>query len=276
VLVNSPETSLTVSGSGFTKVSTVGFNNSSLSTTFVSGTQLTAVLPVADESAEGQFNLAVVNPSPGGGTSSALQFSVVGSALTVNIIDLPAGTPANVTVTGPNGLNLALTSSQTITGMEGTYTVTATGVAVGSSTYYATKPTQSVTLAAGSSAALTVDYYTIIPNTTKVLDQAGMQGLLVSTDGKTLTIPSSSAVAQSLQPNDVLISPPTPAAPYGLLVKILTVSHGGSVVTATVADASLEDAIQQISVDVSLPFAAARALASCAPSAYPILAPVNR
>jgi hypothetical protein len=96
VLVNSPETTLTVSGSGFTKASTVSFNSNSLSTTFVSGTQLTAVLPAADEGAEGQFNLVVANPSPGGGTSSAMQFNVVGGALTVKIIDLPTGTPGNV------------------------------------------------------------------------------------------------------------------------------------------------------------------------------------
>ncbi len=257
VTVDSPATTLTLTGTGFTKASAVSFNSSALTTSYISSTQLTAMLPAADEGTEGQFNLAVANPSPGGGASSAMQLNVVGGALTVKIIDLPSGTPGNVTVTGPNGLNLVLTSSQTITGAEGTYNVTAKGVAVGSSTYYATNPTQTATFAAGNSATLTVDYYDIIPNTTKVLDQAGMQGLVVSTDGTTLTIPGSSAVAQSLQPDDVLISPPTAAAPYGLLVKILTVSQGASVVTATVANASLEDAFQQISVDVSLPFAAA-------------------
>jgi len=254
VLVNSPETTLTVTGSGFTKASTVSFNSNSLSTTFVSGSQLTAVLPTPDESAEGQFNLAVVNPSPGGGTSSALQFSVVGGALTVNIIDLPAGTPANVTVTGPNGLNVALTSSQTITGAEGTYNVTATGVAVGSSTYYATKPAQSVTLAAGNSAALTVDYYTIISNTTKVLDQAGMQSLSISADGTTITISDTSAIAKSLAVGDVLASAPTQAAPNALLVKIVTVSDSGGTVTATVAQATLEEAIQQADFSFSQVF----------------------
>jgi uncharacterized repeat protein (TIGR03803 family) len=245
VLVNSPETTLTVTGSGFTKASTVSFNNNSLSTTFVSGTQLTAALLAADESAEGQFNLAVVNPPPGGGTSSALEFSVAGGALTVNIIDLPASTPANVTVTGPNGLNVVLTSSQTITGMEGTYNVTAAGVAVGSSTYYATKPAQSVTLAAGNSAALTVDYYTIIPNTTKVLDQAGMQTLSISADGKTITISDSSAIAKSLAVGDVLASAPTQAAPNGLLVKVLTVADSGGTVTVTITQATLVEAITQ-------------------------------
>ena len=179
------------------------------------------------------------------------------ATLTVNIIDLPGNTPGAVTVTGPGGLNLTLTSSLVVAGVAGTYDVVASGVVVGSSTYYATMPTQSTTLAAGNSSVLTVDYYDIIPNTTKVLDPAGMQGLQVSPDGKTLTIPNSSAVAQSLAVGDVLITGPAPAAPYGLLVSVLTVTESGSNVIATVTDASLEEAIQRISVDVSLPFAAA-------------------
>jgi uncharacterized repeat protein (TIGR03803 family) len=240
-----------LTGSAFTKASTVSLNSSALQTTFVSATQLTAVLPTADESTEGKFNVTVVNPSPGGGTSSAKEFDVDGTALAVNIIDLPAGTPANVKVTGPNGLNLTLTSGQTITGAEGTYTVTAVGVPVGTSTYYATKQAQSVTLSAGNSATLTVDYYSIIPNTTKVLDQTGMQSLSISSDGTTITISSSSTIAGSLAVGDVLASAPTPTAPNGLLVKILTVSQSGSNTVATVGPATLEDAIEQANFSLS-------------------------
>ncbi len=247
VTVDSPPATLTLTGTGFTKASTVSFNSSALTTSYVSSTQLTAALPAADEGTEGQFNLAVANPSPGGGTSSAMQFNVVGGALAVTIIDLPSGTPANVTVTGPNGLNVVLTASQTITGAEGTYSVTAKGVAVGSGTYYATAPMQTVTLAAGNSANLTVDYYDIIPNTTKVLDQAGMQTLTIATDGTTMTMSSSSSVAASLAGGDVLASAPTAVAPNGLLVKILTVSSSGSEVSVTTSSATLEDAIQQSS-----------------------------
>ena len=252
-LVNSPETTLTLAGSGFTKASTVSFNNNSLSTTFVSGAQLTAVLPAADESAEGQFNLVVANPSPGGGTSSAMQFNVVGGALAVKIIDLPSGTPGNVTVTGPNGLNLVLTSSQTITGAEGTYNVTAKGVTVGSSTYDAKTPTQNVTIAAGNSTSLTVDYYDVVPNTTKVLDQTAMQSLSVSPDGLTLTMSASSPVAQSLEAGDVIVATPTSAdgvAPKGMLRQVLSVSSNTSQVVATTQQGTLAEAFQRANFQV--------------------------
>jgi hypothetical protein len=150
-----------------------------------------------------------------------------------------------VTVTGPNGLNLTLTSSQTIAGAEGTYTVTAAKVAVGSNTYYATTPTQNATIAAGNSATLTVDYYDIIPNTTKVLDPTGMQSLAVSPDGSTLTISSESAVAASLEAGNILATAPTTAAPNGLLDKVQQVITSGSNVVVNVTPATLADAVQQ-------------------------------
>jgi hypothetical protein len=80
-----------------------------------------------------------------------------------------------------------------------------------------------------------------------------MQGLQVSSDGNALAIPSSSAVAQSLHPGDILVSGPTPSAPYGLLVKVLTVVPGASTGTVTVADVSLEDAIQRVNINTSFP-----------------------
>jgi hypothetical protein len=251
VLVDSPDTTLTLVGSALTRASTVNLNGTALKTTFVSTTKLTAVLAAGNEKAEGKFSLTVVNPAPGGGTSSGQEFDVAGVALTVNIIDLPAGSPANVTVSGPNGLKLTLTSTQTFAGSEGAYTVSAAGVAVGASTYYATVPTLSVSLAAGGSGAVTVDYYTIIPNTTKVLDQSGMQSLAVSSDGTTLTISNSSEVAKTLEVGDVLIVSPVPASPRGLLVKILTVSESGSNIVATVGAATLEDAIERIDLTFS-------------------------
>ena len=253
VLVDSPETALTITGSGFTKASTVSFNNTSLSATYVSSTQLTATLLDADEGTEGQFNLAVVNPAPGGGTSSPALFGVVGGALTVNIIDLPSGTVGNVTVTGPNGLNVLLTATQTVTGAEGVYTVTAKSVAVGSSTYNAKAPAQSVTIASGKSATLSVDYYNVVPNTTKVLDQTALQSLSVSTDGLTLTMSASSPVAASLTAGDVVIVPPTSAsgvAPVGMLRQVVSVSSDASQVVATTQKGTLAEAFQRASFQV--------------------------
>jgi hypothetical protein len=58
---------------------------------------------------------------------------------------------------------------------------------------------------------------------------------------------TSSAVATSLAAGDVLASAPAPAAENGLLVKILSVSINGQVVSASVQQATLQDAIQQAS-----------------------------
>lgn len=251
VLVNSSDTTLTIAGSGFSKASTVSLGSTSLTATFISSTQITAVLPAADASAEGKFSLAVANPSPGGGTSGAQEFDVYGTALTVNIIDLPEGTPASVTVTGPDNVSQMLTASQTIVGAEGTYSVTAAGVAVGGSTYFATKPAQTVSLAAGNSSTLVVDYYDIVPDTTKVLDSAGTQNLTISPDGTTLTISSSSEVAQALKAGDVLVSGPGPGAPHGILCKVLSVSQSGSYVVVAIGPATLKDAFSRVRIDFS-------------------------
>ena len=139
----------------------------------------------------------------------------------------------------------SVTGNQTLVGPGGMFTIAAAPVKVGTSTYHATLPTQTVTIASGASAAVTVDYSTIIPNTTKTLDSAGMNSLTVSADGTTITMSSSSPVAASLAVGDVLASAPTTAAANGLLVKITSVSTSGTTVNASVQQATLEDAIQQ-------------------------------
>lgn len=61
--------SLTVVGTGFTRQSVVRWNGSSRTTTFVSGTQLTASILAADITAPGQYPVTVNNPIPAGGTT---------------------------------------------------------------------------------------------------------------------------------------------------------------------------------------------------------------
>jgi hypothetical protein len=68
---------LTVNGSGFIASSQVTFNGMARSTTFVSSTQLTAALSASDVASAGSYAVVVTNPSPGGGTSNSLSFSVV-------------------------------------------------------------------------------------------------------------------------------------------------------------------------------------------------------
>jgi uncharacterized protein (TIGR03437 family) len=65
----STSSTLTITGDGFVPASSVTLNGASQSTTFVSGTQLTVTLNAPALVAAGSFPVAVVNASPGGGTS---------------------------------------------------------------------------------------------------------------------------------------------------------------------------------------------------------------
>ncbi len=213
-------------------------NSSGVFTPAASGTATITATSTQDTTKSGSTSIAVAAPT----------------ALTITISDLPIGVLANVTVTGPNGGVATLASSQTISAIPGTYTLVAAPVVVGTNTYTATQITQAVTVTAGATSAAVVDYYDIIPNTTKVLDQAGQESLAVSSDGSTVTISSTSGIAQSLQVGNVLASAPTASAPNGLLVNILSVSNNGSTVVATVSQATLEGAIQQGSLSFTQTF----------------------
>lgn len=67
---------LTVNGSGFVSSSVVSWNGSNLTTTFVSGTQVTASVPAADIATAGTAPVQVTNPAPGGGSSNTATFTI--------------------------------------------------------------------------------------------------------------------------------------------------------------------------------------------------------
>jgi hypothetical protein len=68
--------SLTVRGTGFQHNSTVLWNGSPRTTTYVSAAQLTAAITAADIAAAGTANVTVTTPAPGGGTSGAATFTI--------------------------------------------------------------------------------------------------------------------------------------------------------------------------------------------------------
>src|SRR4029450_2168667 len=93
---------LTVHGSSFAPSSTVKWNGSNRSTTFVSSTQLQAAIGAADIAGAGTALVTVVTPPPGGGTAGALPFTISGPpVLTVSATNVAGG--ANVTATLTNG-----------------------------------------------------------------------------------------------------------------------------------------------------------------------------
>ncbi len=75
-LPGSPAFTLTLTGSNFISGATVQWNGSNRSTTFLSGTQLTAAIAASDIATAGTAQVTVFNPAPGGGFSNALSFSI--------------------------------------------------------------------------------------------------------------------------------------------------------------------------------------------------------
>ena len=71
-----PAFTLTVNGTGFVNGAVVRWNGANRTTTYVSGTQLTAAVTMADIATPGTASVTVLNPAPGGGESNAMSFLV--------------------------------------------------------------------------------------------------------------------------------------------------------------------------------------------------------
>ena len=95
---------LTVNGLYFVAGSTVNWNGAARATTFVSGSRLTAAIQAADVASAGAAQITVVNPAPGGGTSSSVSFTienVAPVAATLSPANIIAGSAAfDLTVNG--------------------------------------------------------------------------------------------------------------------------------------------------------------------------------
>jgi FG-GAP-like repeat len=74
---------LTLAGADFVAGSTVYWNGTALSTTFVSTSQLTATVPSSSLASPGTATITVISPAPGGGTSN-FQYFVVQDSVTEN------------------------------------------------------------------------------------------------------------------------------------------------------------------------------------------------
>lgn len=71
---------LAVTGTGFVPASAVNWNGAPRTTTYLSGTQLTAQITSNDIATAGNMAVTVTNPAPGGGTSAARTLVVTGAS----------------------------------------------------------------------------------------------------------------------------------------------------------------------------------------------------
>lgn len=84
---------LTVNGSNFLSNSTVTYNGAAHAATFKSAAQIAISLSAADQLSAGNFPVVVTNPSPGGGSSNSVNFTV---NLTVSVMPGAANVQAGL------------------------------------------------------------------------------------------------------------------------------------------------------------------------------------
>lgn len=72
-----PAFTLTLTGTGFVNGSTINWNGSLRTTTFISSSKLTAAIPASDLTESGTAIVTVVSPGPGGGISNSQFFQIV-------------------------------------------------------------------------------------------------------------------------------------------------------------------------------------------------------
>jgi subtilase family serine protease len=107
---------LTVNGSGFVTGSIVDWNGASLSTTYISATQLTASVPSTDIAGAGSASVTVANP--GGITSSPAAFTIIASG---NPVPVLSALSPNSVPRGTRGGYLELIGSNFINGSQVTW-----------------------------------------------------------------------------------------------------------------------------------------------------------
>ena len=82
---------LTINGNNFVAGSVVRWNGGNRPTAFVSDTQLTASIAAGDIAIAGTANITVFNPTPGGGVSNALNFTITSQGYEADVAPRPDG-----------------------------------------------------------------------------------------------------------------------------------------------------------------------------------------
>lgn len=129
--------------------------------------------------------------------------------------------------------------------------VSANSVVSGNLNFYSTVGQQPANILNGSTTTIQVSYSNVVANTTKLLDQSALQSLSISPDGSTLTFSASSTVAQNLSIGDIIDVPPISQAPNGLLREVTSISQSATTITAVTSQATLSQAFQQASLQLS-------------------------
>jgi hypothetical protein len=106
---------ITLTGSNFIPGSVIRWNDNGRATQFVNETQLTAQIPAADVASVGKAMVTAFNPAPGGGASTALDFTInppPNPTPTLSNLSPDVATAGNrdltLTITGANFINASV------------------------------------------------------------------------------------------------------------------------------------------------------------------------
>jgi hypothetical protein len=122
-LVGAAAQTLTINGTGYNAASTVTYNGVAHAATFVTNIKLTIQLSASDQATVGTYPVVVTNPTPGGGSSSPVNFSVNNPVPTVSTLSptsaLAGAAAQTLTI---NGTNFLATSTATYNAVAHTVT----------------------------------------------------------------------------------------------------------------------------------------------------------
>ncbi len=242
VLGTATPTTITVTGSNFVRSSVVQVGTAARATTYVSATQLTFQLSVADQATAARLNIVVVNPAPGGGMSPVAALGVTASASYTPVITSvsPTSFTAGPSDTYISVYGLNLTAASTIQ-WNGTALMTQFGTAYngyGSSTYLLGNVPASLVSTAGSATV------TVYNSTASVPLSNSLTVTIVNPPAPTLT---------SISPSSGPINTAETITLYGSgFTASSTVAYNGTTLASTYVNATSMTATLAAS-SVSLP-----------------------
>jgi hypothetical protein len=175
-----------LNGSNFENGATVEWNGTTLMSSWVSATEMTASIPASDIASVGSAKVTVTNPSPGGGTSAAQTFAIVAAPAATTWVRSVAGitTAKNIVWDAAHGKlyvtipSTDTTAPNTVVGIDPMTATAGTPVAAGNDPDLLSVSSDSSYLWVGLDGANTVQRF-LLPGLTKdisisvPLDSAG-------------------------------------------------------------------------------------------------------